>query len=154
MHDINFTDLSGCTHMDADNIAIVHACKDPCHRHAVGYSQRSLPADHPHYLSFTRGNHLYLNLIDPEKPFFKHESFTAFFAFVDAQIMHRPIRVHCNQGQSRAPSLTLLYRAKRGLLPNENYDTARRAFEKDNDYMPGIGIQTFLRDNWDALGKD
>lgn len=153
MHAITFSDISGCSDKNSDEIAIVHACKDPCHRNAVGYNERSLATYHPHYLSLERQGHLYLNLIDPEQPYFKLESFEAFFEFVDAQIMHRPVRIHCNQGQSRAPSLTLLYRAKRGLLPNTSYDDARAAFEKDNEYKPGKGIETFLRENWNALGK-
>jgi hypothetical protein len=152
MHNLTFSDISGCSHKPSDtSLAIVHACKEPCHRCAAGYTQKSLPADHPHYLFLVRGNHLYLNLIDPPVPLFKRESFTAFFAFVDAQIKHRPVHIHCNKGESRAPSLTLLYRAKRGLLPDESYDAARAAFEVDNPYKPGKGIETYLRENWHDL---
>lgn len=151
MHNLIFSDISGCDHKHSDTLAIVHACKEPCHRCAAGYKEKSLPADHPHYLALMRANHLYLNLIDPPVPLFKLESFKIFFAFVDAQIEHRPVHIHCNKGESRAPSLALLYRAKRGLLPNENYKTARAAFEKNNIYKPGKGIETFLNENWDAL---
>lgn len=151
MHNLTFADISGCSHQHSDILAIVHACKEPCHRCAVSYKEKSLSPDHPHYLALTKGNHLYLNLIDPPVPLFKPDSFTAFFAFVDAQIAHRPVRIHCNKGESRAPSLTLLYRAKRGLLPNESYKIARAAFEADNPYKPGKGIETFLEENWHKL---
>lgn len=151
MHNLTFADISGCSHEHSDTLAIVHACKDPCHRCAVGYKEKSLPATHPQYLSLTRGNHLYLNLIDPPVPLFKLESFTAFFAFVDAQLPHRPVRIHCNKGESRAPSLTLLYRAKRGFLPNESYAAARAAFEAGNAYKPSKGIETYLGENWHIL---
>ncbi len=152
MHNVTFSDISGCTHNHSDTLAIVHACKEPCHRCAAGYKEKSLSADHPHYLSLVRGNHFYLNLIDPPVPLFKLESFTAFFAFVDAQIPHRPVHIHCNKGESRAPSLTLLYRAKRGLLPNDSYAAARTAFEIDNPYKPGKGIEKFLEENWNVFG--
>lgn len=45
--------------------AVVHACKHPCHQRAVGY-KGSLPKDHPNYLKYEDGSHLYLNLIDPD----------------------------------------------------------------------------------------
>ena len=100
--------------------AIIHACKHPCHRKAVRY-ENNLPANHPNYLSFERGHHLYLNLIDPPVPLFKLESFKIFFDFADRQIVTRPLLIHCNKGESRAPSLALLYMAKRlDLLPNDN----------------------------------
>lgn len=152
MHNLTFTDISGCDHAHTDALSIVHACKEPCHRCAVGYKEKSLANTHPHYLIHQNGNHLYLNLIDPPVPLFKPESFAAFFAFVDAQLPHRPVRIHCNKGESRAPSLTLLYRAKRGLLPNDSYAAARAAFEADNPYKPGRGIELFLEENWGSLG--
>ncbi len=152
MHNLIFTDISGCSYEHSDTLSIVHACKEPCHRCAVGYKEKSLASLHPNYLALTRGNHLYLNLIDPPVPLFKAESFAAFFAFVDEHIKHRDVRIHCNKGESRAPSLTLLYRAKRGLLPNDSYEAARVAFGAHNPYKPGKGIETYLRENWHRLG--
>lgn len=135
-----------------DKFAIVHACKDPCHKNCVGYTN-NLPNTHPHYLSSERDNHLYLNMVDPPVPLFKIESFHIFFEFMDRQIKQRPVFIHCNQGLSRAPSLTLLYMAKRlKLLPNENYKIARMAFEQKYPYQPGKGIERFLTDYWDVLG--
>lgn len=132
--------------------AVVHACKDPCHKDAVGYA-KSLDATHPNYLSHERGNHLYLNMVDPPVPLFKHETFKLFFDFVDRQIKERPVVIHCNQGRSRAPSLTLLYMAKRlNLLPDTDYRSARAEFEKKFPYFPGKGIETFLSSEWVSLG--
>ncbi len=148
-----FSDLAGCGCAAAREFAIVHACKEPCHRGACAYPGKSLPKDHPHYLSLRRGHHLYLNLIDPPAPLFQAESFALFFAFVDEEIKERPVLVHCNKGESRAPSLALLYAAKRlGLFPPESYAAARTAFEKDFSYRPGKGIETYLQSNWDRLG--
>ena len=152
MFDITFTDIAGCKRAPGEDVAIVHACKEPCHRCAAGYREKSLPSTNPHYLSLERGLDLYLNLIDPPVPLFKPESFKIFFDFVDRQIAVRPVRVHCNKGESRAPSLALLYRAKRGSLPDENYEAARAVFERDNPYKPGKGIEMFLKENWKILG--
>lgn len=150
-----FDDLSGCLHeKDRDERAIVHACKEPCHRRAVGYRDRSLPSSHPDYLHREDPYNLYLNIIDPPIPLFKPESFTIFFNFMDRVITQRPVLIHCNKGESRAPSLTLLYMAKRlNLLPDESYAAAAAAFAAQFPYKPGKGIATYLTENWAALGK-
>lgn len=147
---LSFGDLASCAHHAHPGAAIVHACKDPCHRHAIGYAARSLPKDHPGYLALERPGHLYLNLIDPPLPHFQLESFNRFLAFVDRLPPDQSIHIHCNQGQSRAPSLALLVMAKRWkLLPAESYVAARSAFPAR--YTPGAGIAKFLDHNWQAI---
>ncbi len=146
----NLAAAHGARIMDA---ATVHACKEPCHKQALGYA-KSLPNSHPHYLALERGKHLYLNMIDPPLPLFSLPLFAAFFAFADAHLPHRPLIIHCNQGLSRAPSLALLLMAKRlNLLTDENYAAARAAFAAQHAYAPGQGIATFLAANWDLLGR-
>lgn len=146
-----YGDLNAGHRAPAD-AAVVHACKDPCHKQAVGYDKK-IEDTHPDYLSRERGPHLYLNMIDPPVPLFKREMFVKFFEFVDRQIAERPVVIHCNQGRSRAPSLTLLYMAKRmKLLPDTDYLTARRAFEQKFPYEPGKGIETYLSSEWSLLG--
>lgn len=135
-----------------DNMVTVHACKEPCHKQVLHY-QKSLDAQHPEYLYAIRERHLYLNMIDPPLPLFRHEMFAAFFAFVDNKIAENNMVIHCNQGLSRAPSLALLYMAKRlNLLSNDNYAVASAEFKKRFPYSPGAGIASFLSDNWVALG--
>lgn len=147
-----FGDLAAGHSKEIPDAAIVHACKEPCHKQAVCYT-KNLDPSHPDYLHRERGTDLYLNMIDPPLPLFKHESFTLFFEFVDRQIALRPVIIHCNQGASRAPSLTLLYMAKRlGLLPNTDYQAARREFENRFPYSPSRGIELFLSENWELLG--
>ncbi|MES9948978.1 MAG: hypothetical protein ABW118_08470 [Candidatus Thiodiazotropha sp.] len=148
-----FGDLESCNAANHKIFAVVHACKDPCHRHAVGYSNKSLHKTHPAYLSYETDNQLFLNLIDPPIPLFQIESFKTFLDFSSrATAQGRPVLIHCNQGQSRAPSLALLYMAKGlNLLPNENYAAARTVFETKFPYTPGKGIAKFLADNWNTL---
>ena len=146
-----YGDLAAGHHAPAE-AAVVHACKDPCHKQAVGY-EKKIETHHPDYLGRERGAHLYLNMIDPPVPLFKPEMFRLFFDFVDRQIAERPVVIHCNQGRSRAPSLTLLYMAKRlHLLPDTDYVSARRAFEQKFPYAPGKGIETYLMAEWALLG--
>lgn len=151
-HNLAFGDLSICTYACSSDLAVVHACKDPCHRHAVGYSGRGLPNTHPNYLVLERDNHLYLNLIDPPGPLFMMESFVSFLAFVDKHVDEREVLIHCNLGESRAPSLALVYLAKRlNAIANDSFPSAARDFSAKYPYSPGKGIQTWLTKNWMAI---
>lgn len=152
VHDrLMFGALDDC--VAAGDMAVVHACKTPCHQTRIGYIG-NLPANHPHYLSYRSGHHLYLNMIDPPLPLFKPAMFDAFFSFMDEEIKTREILIHCNQGQSRSPSLALLYMAKRlKTLPDDSFTAARTAFEKKIPYAPSKGIETYLMENWQSLGN-
>lgn len=133
--------------------AIVHACKSPCHQRAVGY-KGSLPQSHPNYLVLEAGNDLYLNIIDPPKPLFTPPLFVDFLSFAANQWREdKKILIHCNQGESRAPSLALLFMSKfLHEIPRSSYIEGRREFEKlFRGYRPGTGIQTYLSNNWDKF---
>jgi hypothetical protein len=153
VHDrIHVGDMSACS-LTATTGAHVHACKSPCHQVAVGY-RGSLPSNHPNYLVFQRDRHLFLNLIDPRVPLFKVESFRAFRMFA-AEHWHsgQELVIHCNQGESRAPSLALVFMAHDvAVLPSGSFDEAKRAFLLlYPSYRPGQGISTFLTRSWHEL---
>lgn len=136
-------------------LAVVHACKHPCHVNFVGY-RGSLPSNHPDYLYLESGNDLVLNMIDPPVPLFKPEMFEAYLTFVRRQLAEsRPVLIHCNQGESRAPSLALVFMAKVDRTINDSsYDSARADFERHFvGYRPASGIQTYLREHWSTLGE-
>lgn len=148
---LSIGDLTSCRSPSSPSgTAIVHACKEPCHRRAIGYTAKSLSKEHPAYLAHATADQLYLNLIDPPVPLFQLPSFQIFLEFVDQLAPSQQIHIHCNQGQSRAPSLALLLMAKRwGLLPKESFAAARAAFPIP--YAPSQGIARFLQDNWSLI---
>lgn len=130
---------------------VVHACKSPCHQRAVGY-RRSLPSDHPNYLVLEHERDLYLNIIDPPAPLFKRPLFASFLKFAGRHWdAGSSILIHCNKGESRAPSLAMLFLAKHShTIPGVSYDSARKEFQKIYPfYHPGGGIQVYLRAHWD-----
>ncbi|MCH8304250.1 MAG: dual specificity protein phosphatase family protein [Candidatus Marinimicrobia bacterium] len=136
-----------------NGFAVVHACKHPCHARAVGY-QGNLASTHPHYLFYSKDNNLYLNMIDPPKPLFKIELFHKYMEFVNMKWDDgKNILIHCNQGESRAPSLALLFLAKSlRAISNASYAEARQDFTTFYPaYYPGKGIQIFLEQNWDSI---
>jgi len=137
----------------AADMAVVHACKTPCHQRAVGYTG-SLPKTHEHYLVMRHPFDLFLNMIDPPQPLFKLPLFTEFLLFAaEHWDAGRSLAIHCNQGESRAPSLALVFLAKHlRVLPDNSFAGSAGAFRiRYPAYRPGVGIQRFLTDNWTAL---
>jgi len=133
--------------------AVVHACKFPCHARAVGYRAKDKIAEHPEYLAAIRGDDLYLNLIDPPVPLFKPASFHTFLGWMMGRRPDQAVLIHCNRGESRAPSLAMLWMATQGLLPRDSYVLAGGVFLTTHypRYEPGEGIRTFLEQHWTAL---
>jgi hypothetical protein len=107
-----------------DDWAVVHACKSPCHQRALGY-RGNLSSRHPNYLSYEQRNHLFLNRIDPDEPLFMLPLFSVALDFIQKHVSQRKVLIHCNHGLSRAPSIALLYLAKRAkVISTESYQAA------------------------------
>jgi len=136
-----------------EGLAVVHACKSPCHQKAVGY-RGSLRHDHPHYLVLEARNDMFLNMIDPHVPLFMPPLFERSLDFIEEHISTREVLIHCNLGESRSPSLALLYLAKRAkVLSDDSYGAAMKQFlSVFPHYQPGLGIQLYLSRNWNKLG--
>ncbi len=146
---------SSCTTGNRE-VAVVHACKSPCHQRAVGYT-KSLPKNHPNYLVLEKDENLFLNIIDPPVPLFMPELFVSFLDFSKRHWEGgKKLLIHCNQGESRAPSLAMLFLAKGiGVISDRSYESARAEFEKMYPrYNPGQGIQAYFSKNWSRLGSN
>lgn len=143
-------DYEGCVRHQ-DNWVTVHACKEPYHRQALGYSGRGAPNTHPEYLFAKRENRLILNLVDVDDPRYIHQ------AIIDEALryIHTSLEqgfkvlVHCNQGGSRAPGIGLLYLGCIGKIAHENFLEAEEVFRVLYPmYNPKNGIRGFLFTNW------
>lgn len=132
--------------------AVIHACKEPYHRQALGYKGRAAPKDHPEYLVARRENRLILNLVDVDNPaFFRKEMIAEALDFVDRALESgQRVLIHCNQGESRAPSIALLYMAaRRRTLPTESLESAESCFRTlYPGYSPSKGIRGHLQEYW------
>lgn len=140
----------------SDSVAVVHACKSPCHQLAVGY-RGNLPSSHPNYLVLEQENDLFLNIIDPVGPLFMPPLFSAFLEFASKHWgQGKKLLIHCNQGESRAPSLAMLFLAKKlSVIPDSSYEAARLEFERIySTYKPGRGIEIYFSKNWVKLGGE
>lgn len=134
---------------DDHGMAVVHACKEPFHRQALGYTGRAAPKDDPEYLFARRDDRLILNLVDVADPaYVRLEIMDAVVEFVgEMRAEGRPIVIHCNQGRSRSPTIAMLLMAKS--LPAK-FEDAEEAFKQIYpDYDPASGMRGFARVNWD-----
>lgn len=130
---------------------IVHACKDPYHRRLLGYTGRGAPKSHPEYLFAERGTRLFLNLIDVDSPIYiRKEIIDKALDFIDNALSSgRKCLVHCNQGESRSPSISLLFLAMQGVLSNDFIKAEEEFRAIYPNYSPRNGIREFIRSNWD-----
>lgn len=132
--------------------AIVHACKEPYHRQAVGYSGRACAKDHPEYLLARREKRIMLNLVDVENPDWIHPSIIdAAIQFIDENLANgKNVLVHCNQGCSRSAGLGMLYLARLGKFSGMDFSTAEAEFKKIYAlYAPAGGMLGYMKRNWE-----
>ena len=136
-----------------NNIAKVHCCKT-CHMIGVGY-RGSLPSTHPNYLILEHENNLYLNLVDMNTivPQFTDLPISRAIDFIRRNLSsNRQVLIHCDQGQSRSCSITLVYLAKNNLIPNNSYNDALTHFRTlYPEVNIGVGFNNYLNNNWTRL---
>ena len=132
------------------DFCFVQACKEPCHRKAVGYTGRAPEKSHPEYLIALRERKIILNMIDPPTgKYFENILFESSLNFINEHLKNeKKVLIHCNQGKSRSPSIGLLYLATQGKIRNENYDFAKEDFEQIYPNYEPNGIREFLSKNW------
>ena len=132
--------------------AIVHACKEPYHRRAVGYWLWGVPKSHPECLIARRGNRVMVCLLDlPVSLFIKKAMIDQVLDFIDEmRASGLKVMVHCVAGRSRSPSITLLYLATRlNVLPTDSFEAAEEAFRRlYPNYSPTRGIREHIRRYW------
>ncbi|MFA6711503.1 MAG: phosphatase [Candidatus Caldatribacteriota bacterium] len=134
---------------------VIHACKEPYHRQALGYTGRAVANTHPEYLIAERGNRLILNLVDVEDPkYIVKEIIDKAILTIDEKIKAKKILVHCNQGMSRSATIGLLYLHYSGIISTDNFKKAEIEYLKlYPSYNPANGMRTFAELNWNNYQK-
>ncbi len=134
--------------------AVVHACKEPYHRQALGYTGRAALKTHPEYLIAKRDNRLILNLIDVDNSnFIPKEIIDEAIKFIHQSLSDsKKVLVHCNQGQSRSPSIGMLYLALyTNIFSSKDFNKVESEFRKIYPlYSPAKGIRDFISKNWNT----
>lgn len=139
--------------------SFLHCCKDPYHKELVGYSG-NLSSTNPDYAYKIIGHRMALNLVDMDFYSanylqFNKDMFENAFNFLDNQLRAgNKVLIHCNQGESRAPSLTMLYLARIGVLPRDNFLNTFIKFKMKYPIMnPKKNIITTVENLWDVFVK-
>jgi hypothetical protein len=130
---------------------VIHACKDPYHRNALGYPGKAAPKTHPEYLIARREGRLILNLVDAPNPdYVPAEIIDAAVHAIHENIGALKVLVHCNQGASRSPTIALLYLAKfTDEFDGMTYEQAVQKFRQEYpDFLPAAGMSEFAKRNW------
>lgn len=136
------------------NWAILHCCKNPFHCQFVGY-RGNLPSTHPDYALKRRGNEMALNLVDMDRFSesylgFNRNMFATAFSFLDEyRIQGYKILIHCNQGESRGPTMGLLYIARLGAFHYAGFDESVQKLKAMYPiYMPRRNIYMTVQCLW------
>jgi predicted protein tyrosine phosphatase len=128
------------------NWIILHCCKDGdySHRSLLKYETQAAPKG-DEYLVAKRGREMYLNLIDPETDkLVSSEAVDAGIKFARDHLEKGDhVLVHCNQGNSRGPSVAMLLLYELGKLPSRSaFSSFRRLYPM---YAPSNGMKIFVR---------
>jgi predicted protein tyrosine phosphatase len=137
--DVDFESLA---HTMAHSWSVVHAAKEPYHRELIGYTTKSAPKEHPYYLFARFGNLLFLNLVDADNPNYIPEEIIdeATDFITDRLSLGDKVLVHCNEGNSRAPSLAFIWMVENGHLPSNFHDASREFSKLYPEFKPGKGM--------------
>jgi len=127
------------------------AAKEPWHRAHLLYTGRACAKDHPEYLWAVTEDKIILNLVDaPKAEFFDKKIIDAALEFIEKQLLlQKRVVIACNQGESRSPSIALLFLIKEGVISGETFEDCEAEFMKlYPDYNPNDGIRGFCKLNW------
>lgn len=142
--------------LNSNDWVILHCCKDPFHKMMVGYSGNLQP-NHPYYKYKIIGRRMALNLVDMDTFNSKYlefnlEMFEAAFVFLDSFKNNTNILIHCNQGESRGPSLTMLYLKHLNYFSGISFFSALEKFKiLYPAYSPKQNIYQNIRLLWDRF---
>jgi len=134
-----------------ENWFVLHCCKEPYHRKMVGYTGRGAPKDSPEYLFARRGNRMALNMVDASSPrFFSKEMIDKGLDFLEEGYKAgKKLLIHCNRGESRSPSLAMLFVFKHILKNGATFDEAEAEMKQIYPaYAPADGIRGHLMQYW------
>lgn len=144
----------------APNWATLHCCKNPFHCTFVGY-KGSLPPNHPDYALKRIENEMALNLVDMDRFSvdyldFNRNMFKASFAFLDEyRDKGYQLLIHCNQGESRAPTLGMLYAARLGAFEYADFESSVIKLRLlCPGYNPKQNIYLTVQSLWDDFVKN
>jgi hypothetical protein len=132
-----------------------------CNKYGTGGHQQTLKYTTPaapqgkDYLSVRRGNLLALNMLDLDDPnFVSPEMIRTGLDFIRERLdAGDKVLVSCNQGQSRAPTMGLMFMRSVGEMPLSFVQSERVYRTFYPHYNPKQGIRQYARSHWAELAN-
>jgi predicted protein tyrosine phosphatase len=120
------------------------------HQSIVGWHGRGCPPTSPHYLFKRDANAIYLNMIDGEDPKYVNDSMiNSALDFMHQHLLQgNEVFVYCSLGESRSPSIALMYLLEHGLI--EKSAETMRIFKEDfyPNYKVKDGNRLYIKRRW------
>lgn len=165
VYEYNGRDLCYCGQEEFENSSFniatqsfLFCAKYPYHKSFVRY-EKNCPKDHPEYLVAYRpkSHAMALNMIDANKPeFFSDKMIVAGLDFIDHELADgRNVTVVCNHGESRSPTMCLMY-----MMAHGDFDKSLSHSEVFSEYMkvapdwkPNNGILQYCIEFWNKVKR-
>ena len=127
---------------------IIHAAKEPWHRGRLGYYGKAAPKDDPRYLYDIGFHTMWCNLVDAKDvKYIPDELVDAIIEQIAVKLADdEQVFIHCNKGESRAPTMALCYLLK--YVPDYTVAMFKKAYPA---YAPGLGMAAYLEKFIDNL---
>lgn len=136
-----------------NNMALVNAVRNAggfrSHATEVGWRGRGCPQSSPYYLYFERESEIYLNLMDGDKPeYVSDQLINAALEFIDKKLNeNKQVFIFCSQGQSRSPSIALMYMLEKNLIQPDKAIIEFRDKYYPN-YAPAKGMLGYIENRY------
>ena len=120
------------------------------HQSQVGWSGKGCNTDNPYYLYKEEDDAIYLNMFDGEDPIFVNDKMIdAALGFMKRHLDNgENVFVYCSLGESRSPSIVLMYMLEYGLIDKSSdvFDYFRDNFY--TNYLPKNGNKEYIVKRW------
>ncbi|MEG3756869.1 dual specificity protein phosphatase family protein [Pseudoalteromonas carrageenovora] len=119
------------------------------HQSVVGWSGRGCNKDNPYYLFKETEEAIYLNMIDGDNPaYVSNEMIDPALGFIKRALDdEEKVFIYCSLGESRSPSIALMYLLENGLIDREDAD---KVFRENyySEYKPKFGNLGYIQQRW------
>lgn len=157
--------LSYCNQQEYENIkksgieiSTLLCAKYPYHKQIVGY-EKNCPKNHFEYLyAFRSKDHIMaLNMVDAKEPkYFSDEMILAGIDFIQGELAQgRNVVVVCNKGESRSPTMCLMYMMAHGDFDKSmsHTDVFLEFSKLAKDWNPNNGILQYCVEFWNKIKR-
>ena len=119
------------------------------HQSVVGWTGRGCNKDNPYYLFKREDKAIYLNMIDGDNPEYIHDSMIdAALSFMKEKLdMDEEVFIYCSLGESRSPSIALMYLLENELI-NRDVESCRKFQKEYPRYKPNTDVFLYLKNRY------